>query len=136
METRCSVLRVLLKTGSHHTSRVRCRGPNTACGGASPRGRRSPPSGPSTGPGPSPSRGLGRTETCRQSDRPDTAECRDTRRLRQDKTYFYKGGTDQQYIFTQAFTRTQADTHMYTLGMHQKLGHFHHSFSSVITRLS
>lgn len=71
------LLFVLLELASHHTSQVGCREQNRAGGGASPRGRRSPPSGLSTAPGLSRSRGLGRTERCRRSDTPDTAERQD-----------------------------------------------------------
>lgn len=67
-----------LKLGSYHTSQVGCREESRAGGGASPRGRCSPPSGLSTGRGRSRTRGLGRTERSRRSDRPDTAEPRDT----------------------------------------------------------
>jgi len=66
---------------SHHTSPAGCRGRSTAGGAASRRGTRSPPSGPSTAPGPSRSRSRGRTETCRPAGRPDTGGPRGTRRL-------------------------------------------------------
>lgn len=73
------------KKCSYHTYRGGCRGRSTAGGGVFLQGTRSPRSGPSTDLGLSRSRGWDRTEMCRQVDKLDIAECRDTRRLQEEK---------------------------------------------------